>query len=109
MPEDAWKIVDLLERLAKEDHYDLIRDELTRLAGRLEAKGLQKVRVAIERISPGNMISVRMDGRCPCGAKLMSCVEHWPVNMFEAGPHTLKIRLRIIEDEMLNHLGQPAL
>lgn len=104
-----WKIADLVERMGSEEPIDLIRDECTRLAGRLEAKGMQRVRVDIRWTDATQIdLYVSVGGHCPCGAEKLGVVERWPVDLFRDGPHTFEARLTQIEIAILGGLDAKA-
>lgn len=96
-----------MERIVREDPYELVRDEMTRVAGRLEAKGLQKVRVEISYVDD-NTLNVSLRAKCPCGANLMTSDEKWPIDSFHSGPGVLIFRLTQMETAMLDHMQKPA-
>jgi hypothetical protein len=105
----AWKVSDLLERLSTEDPYELLRSEMDRLAGRLEARGLQRVRVEIT-YAPGeeDVLMIAIRARCPCGSEAMTSAERWPLNLFQEGPHTVNLRLMHMEKAVVDHLHRPG-
>lgn len=105
--QQGWKVLDLMERIAREDPYELVRDEMTRVAGRLEAKGLQKVRIEIAYVDE-RTLHVKIRAKCPCGAKLIASDEMWPIDSFHSGPGVLIFRLTQMETAMLDHMQKPA-
>lgn len=97
-----WKLKELIERMASEDPEEIIRDELARTCGRIEARGFQSVKGKMEFVSPDDdsLLYVSITAICPCGAEKATTKSVISREFWSTGPHVLQEAFAELEREM---------